>query len=252
MERDARDAAREVAVPTRTGPRTVAGDGFEIEEHFPQYLDYREGGRTFRVSAEMSTAPGTSILLFHDADDAHWQPPHRAEPLDAATVRTILVRVTAAMHVLGIHLDWQALPLEADRDDWAAIATDARALLSAPRGVRNDTRDLLVRAYAAFNARDIDAVLAVMHPDVDWSNGMEGGRVHGHAAARDYWTRQWRVIDPQVIPIRFSDDESGRIVVDARQIVRDLNGQVQTDRMVQHVYVLRDALIASMEIVELS
>ena len=50
---------------SRTGPRTVASDaGFEIEEHFPYYLEYREGARTFRISAEMSTAPGTSILLF--------------------------------------------------------------------------------------------------------------------------------------------------------------------------------------------
>jgi len=26
---------------------------------------------------------------------------------------------------------------------------------------------------------------------VDWPNGMEGGRVHGHAEVRAYWTRQW-------------------------------------------------------------
>jgi hypothetical protein len=45
-------------------------------------------------------------------------------------------------------------------------------------------QDLLTRTYGAFNARDIDAVLAVLHPEVDWPNGMEGGRVHGHAAER--------------------------------------------------------------------
>lgn len=39
--------------------------------------------------------------------------------------------------------------------------------------------DLLTKAYAAFNARDIDLVLALMHPDVEWANGMEGGYVHG-------------------------------------------------------------------------
>jgi hypothetical protein len=36
--------------------------------------------------------------------------------------------------------------------------------------------ELLAHTYAAFNGRDIDAVLAVMHPEVDWPNGMEGGR----------------------------------------------------------------------------
>ena len=33
--------------------------------------------------------------------------------------------------------------------------------------------------YASFNARDIDAVIALMAPDVDWPNAWEGGRVHG-------------------------------------------------------------------------
>jgi len=57
-------------------------------------------------------------------------------------------------------------------------------------------RELLISTYEAFNARDVDAVLAVMHPDVDWPNGWEGGRVYVHQGVRDYWTRQWRVIDP--------------------------------------------------------
>ena len=39
-----------------------------------------------------------------------------------------------------------------------------------------------------------------MHPDVIWPNGMEGGTVVGHAAARAYWTRQWGLIDPRVEP----------------------------------------------------
>jgi ketosteroid isomerase-like protein len=30
-----------------------------------------------------------------------------------------------------------------------------------------DVRELLRRAYAAFNARDIDAVLSMMHPDLE-------------------------------------------------------------------------------------
>ena len=40
--------------------------------------------------------------------------------------------------------------------------------------------------YAAFNARDVDAVLAHVHPDVDWPNAFEGGRVHGREAVREY------------------------------------------------------------------
>jgi len=49
---------------------------------------------------------------------------------------------------------------------------------------------LLTAAYREFNARQIDAVLARMDPNVDWPNGMEGGRVHGQQEVRAYWIRQ--------------------------------------------------------------
>jgi ketosteroid isomerase-like protein len=111
-----------------------------------------------------------------------------------------------------------------------------------------DARDLLTRAYEAFNARDIDAALATMRADVDWPNGPEGGRVRGHRDVRDYWTRQWTMIDPIVEPLRFESDEDGRIVVQVRQVVRDRIGRVLSDRTVQHAYRVEDGLIRSMEI----
>ena len=118
-------------VLTRTGPRTVSSDAdFEVEEHFPYYLEYREAGRELRISAEMSTAPGTTILLFNDADPSpRWQEPHRDDPLDADAVRRILVRVTAALLLLGIQPSWQTLPPDAERPDWQAIESEAQALL---------------------------------------------------------------------------------------------------------------------------
>jgi hypothetical protein len=109
---------------------------------------------------------------------------------------------------------------------------------------------VLQGAYAAFNARDIDGALATMSPDVVWPNGMEGGTVHGHEGVRAYWTRQWGMINPHVDPVSFSEDESGRSIVDVHQVVRDLSGKVLLDRMVQHVYTLRDGLIRSMDIRE--
>ena len=102
--------------------------------------------------------------------------------------------------------------------------------------------------YKNFNARDIDAVLSVMHPDVDWPNGMEGGRVHGHRGVREYWERQWKTIDPNVKTIRLAEDEAGRMVVDVHQVVRDLAGKILSDQMVQHVYSIEDDLIKRMDI----
>jgi ketosteroid isomerase-like protein len=110
------------------------------------------------------------------------------------------------------------------------------------------TRDLLIRAYAAFNARDIDGALATMHPDVAWPNGMEGGYVHGHEAVREYWIRQWRLIDPHVRLRAYAAEATGHIVVDVHQVVRDRPGNVLTDQMVRHAYVIVAGLITSMEI----
>jgi hypothetical protein len=64
---------------------------------------------------------------------------------------------------------------------------------------------------------------------------MEGGRVEGHSGIRDYWTRQWTLVDPHVEPLGFSTDEEGRTVVDVQQVVRDMNGTVVVHEMVQHV-----------------
>ena len=110
------------------------------------------------------------------------------------------------------------------------------------------TRELLTVVYAAFNARNIDAVLALMLPDVDWPNGMEGGRVRGTGEVRAYWRRQWGIIDPHVEPVRIEDDETGNTVVDVHQVIRDLSGKILKDQVVQHVYSFRDGLIERMDI----
>jgi len=111
-----------------------------------------------------------------------------------------------------------------------------------------DPEVLLRQAYAAFNARDIDAALALMHPAVDWPNGMEGGCVFGHSGIRDYWTRQWRIIDPSVEPQRFTVESDGRVAVEVQQVVRDLSGKILKDSIVHHVYEFEDGVIKSMEI----
>jgi hypothetical protein len=111
-------------------------------------------------------------------------------------------------------------------------------------------RDLLTFVYKAFNRRDIDSILDVMHSEVEWPNGMEGGWVHGRDGVCAYWTRQWGMVDPHVDPLKFPTEEDGRIVVDVHQVVRDLSGAVLLDRTVQHAYLIRDDLIVRMEIRE--
>ena len=108
--------------------------------------------------------------------------------------------------------------------------------------------ELLQRTYAAFNQREIEIVLSGMHGNVDWPNGWEGGRVLGKAAVRDYWKRQFEVLDPHVEPTDFKLEADGRIAVSVHQVVHDVERRLLVDQVIQHVYEIRDGLIQSMEI----
>jgi hypothetical protein len=79
---------------------------------------------------------------------------------------------------------------------------------------------------------------------------MEGGHVVGHVAVRDYWTRQWQQIDPSVTPVGLTPETDGRVRVAVHQTVKNLQGDVIADRMVDHVYTLRGGLISRMDIEE--
>ncbi|MHC5720202.1 MAG: nuclear transport factor 2 family protein [Nostoc sp.] len=108
--------------------------------------------------------------------------------------------------------------------------------------------EVLRAAYAAFNARDIDAALALMTPDVAWPKAFKGGFVRGPEEVRAYWTEQWSEIDPHVEPVAFYPEEGGRILVDVHQVVRDLAGAVLADEHVGHRFTLEHGLIRAMEV----
>ena len=108
--------------------------------------------------------------------------------------------------------------------------------------------EFLKQVYQRFNARDIDAVLAELHRDVTWANGMEGGHVFGREAVRSYWTRQWATVDPRVEPTAFSTGADGETIVEVHQTVRDLQGVVLVDQMVGHIFRIEDGLITRFDI----
>jgi hypothetical protein len=106
---------------------------------------------------------------------------------------------------------------------------------------------ILQQAYRAFNARDIQAALGCMDPDIDWPNAMEGGYLYGHQAVHDYWARQWNMIDPIVDPVSFTNDD-GYVVVEVHQVVRDLEGNIIQEKTVYHAYLVLQGFIKRMEI----
>jgi hypothetical protein len=125
-----------------------------------------------------------------------------------------------------------------------------RSLMATTLPPMPDPEPLLRSAYHAFNARDIDAALELMHPEVDWPNAWEGGRVVGHAAVRDYWSRQFAAISSNVEPLNFTEESDG-IMVDVHQVVRNAHtGELLSDSNVRHIYQLKNGMITRMDVLE--
>jgi len=104
------------------------------------------------------------------------------------------------------------------------------------------------RLYAAFNAREIEDVLARLTGDVRWANGMEGGHVVGRDAVREYWLRQFETIQSRVEPLGISEAAEGRLAVRVRHVVRDPDEQLLADQEVRHRFGFRDGLIERFDI----
>jgi ketosteroid isomerase-like protein len=113
-----------------------------------------------------------------------------------------------------------------------------------------DREEQMRALYRAFNTRDVDACLAAMTPDVDWANGWEGGRVIGREAVRDYWERQWAVIDSSAEPIAVTERPDGAVEVTVHLVARDLDGTVLDESDGRHVYELEGDLVRRMTIEE--
>ena len=111
-----------------------------------------------------------------------------------------------------------------------------------------ETIATLKHLYERFNARDVEAVLAAMQPDVEWGNSTDGGHLVGHEAVRAYWTRQWAEIAPILIPEHFTTDGLGRVVIDGRLRVRDRSGTLLADGRVKHAYTFKDGLVQRMDV----
>ena len=111
-----------------------------------------------------------------------------------------------------------------------------------------ELKDLIKKAYTAFNERDIDRALSTMHPDIQWPKAFEGGYVSGHNEIREYWTRQWTEINPNVEPIEINERQNGTLEIEVLQKVKDLQGNSLFDGTVKHIYTLQDSLLRKMDI----
>ena len=106
----------------------------------------------------------------------------------------------------------------------------------------------LQNLYEAFNKREIETIISSMRPNVKWANGLEGGFVYGREAVREYWTNQFKDIQPMLEPLKFETDGNNRNIVTVHQIVRDLQDNVLADMTVQQIFTIEDGMISLYEI----
>ena len=113
----------------------------------------------------------------------------------------------------------------------------------------SQTQLLVEKLYPDFNARNIDMILPHFTDDIDWPNGMTGGREIGKDAVREYWINQWKVISSQVTPISYRElDEI--VVLEIQQLVKDMDGEMLSDGVVFHTYSFDNQKIVRMDISE--
>ncbi len=106
----------------------------------------------------------------------------------------------------------------------------------------------LQNLYEAFNKREIETIISSMHRDVKWANGMEGGFVYGRDQVREYWRKQFELLQPQLEPLKFETNENNRSVVTVHQIIRDLEGNLLMEKTVRQIFTIENGLISIFEI----
>src|SRR5882762_8532553 len=114
----------------------------------------------------------------------------------------------------------------------------------------SSNQQFLQNLYDAFNKREIETIISLMRPHVKWANGLEGGFVYGRDAVREYWTNQFKDIQPELETLKFETDEKNRNVVTVHQIIRDLQGKLLADATVQQIFTIENGFISLYEIGE--
>ncbi len=120
----------------------------------------------------------------------------------------------------------------------------------APVAVDNEER--IVQVIAAWNRRDLEALLSLSHPDVEYVNApaaVEPGVRSGLAELRDVFRKQWEGLGPDA---RHDVDEThvlGDDLVTAGRLSRTIPGSTsRIDNRVAIRWSFRDGLLARVEV----
>lgn len=105
----------------------------------------------------------------------------------------------------------------------------------------------LARMYEAFNRKDIDDLMASIHPDVEWPNFIAGGMIRSQQALRAYWADQFAMVDPEASPIEYLPLSNDSVRVKIHYVIRSASGGIWTDEIRTNTFRFRDGLVVGME-----
>ena len=109
---------------------------------------------------------------------------------------------------------------------------------------------LLEEAYAAFNARDMAGIRAVLHPEVIWPDTLESGPSFiGLEATMAQFAHIFATIVPDIQLIHVLEETADALTVEAQYSVESPDGHVWTDTRATLAYHFRDDLLSGMTIV---
>jgi NAD(P)-dependent dehydrogenase (short-subunit alcohol dehydrogenase family) len=129
----------------------------------------------------------------------------------------------------------------AELDAWTGLSVSADF-------PQEDSAEIVRRAHAAFNDREIDTGVALMDADVDWPNVPDGGFVHGRDEVRRHWTEQFSKADPRVEIDDVRERGDGRVEAQVRQTIRGPDGQELPEEHATHVFTMAGDRIKRMEV----
>lgn len=108
-------------------------------------------------------------------------------------------------------------------------------------------RNLLLRFYKALDAKDVEAVMALLHPDVDFPDQLDETRIQGAAAVRAYYVKAFALISAESTPTAFHARPDRTMEVRVHHHVTSLDGALWHDGPVDYSFHFRDGLIVRLD-----
>jgi hypothetical protein len=114
-------------------------------------------------------------------------------------------------------------------------------------GGPGESDSLIIDLFDAFNARDLGAAAALLHPEADWPDVFSTDRLHGREQILAMWSEQLRRFDPEIALLEMTALRDGKRRARVNYVVRNLDGRIFTDEEATMTYKFRDGLIARLD-----